>query len=106
MGVRTNQEVIDGWKGEPAPLLPILHAFHDRDGYLSEEALRDVSRALRIPLADLFGTVTFYHHFSRELGGRDAPRVCTGPVCMLKGAPALLQEMTAQGGLDMPCAGG
>ena len=77
MGFRTNQELIDLWRDEPAPLLPLLHAFHDRDGYLSEEALGDVSQALRIPLADLFGTVTFYHHFSREPDGLKAPRVCT-----------------------------
>jgi formate dehydrogenase subunit gamma len=44
-------------------LLPLLHAFHDRDGYLSDDALRAVATALRIPLADLYGTVTFYHHF-------------------------------------------
>ncbi len=44
MGLRTNEEIIAHWSREPAPLLPILHAFHDRDGYLSEEVLRDVSR--------------------------------------------------------------
>ncbi len=105
MGVRTNEELIDRWRAEPAPLLPLLHSFHDRDGYLSEEALRDVSRALRIPLADLFGTVSFYHHFSREPGGRDTPRVCTGPVCTLKGAHGILGELAAAGGGGMPCAG-
>ncbi len=59
-----DHELIARWRDEPAPLLPILHAFHDRDGYLSDDALRAVSTALRIPLADLYGTVTFYHHFS------------------------------------------
>ncbi len=105
MGVRTNEEILARWSGEPAPLLPILHAFHDRDGYLSEEALREVARSLRIPLADLFGTVTFYHHFSREPGGRAAPRVCTGPVCALRGSLGLLGELVASGGHGMPCAG-
>ena len=65
-GTESNQTLIDRWRDEPAPLLPLLHAFHDRDGYLSDEALRDVAKGLRIPLADLYGTVTFYHHFSRE----------------------------------------
>jgi NADH-quinone oxidoreductase subunit F len=105
MGVRSNQELISEWADQPAPLLPILHAFHERDGYLSEEALRDVAKGLRIPLADLFGTVTFYHHFSREPGGWEAPRVCTGPVCAFKGAAELLEELVATGGYAMPCAG-
>jgi NADH-quinone oxidoreductase subunit F len=105
MGVRNNEEILAEWLGEPAPLLPILHAFHDRDGYLSEEALGAVSKGLKIPLADLYGTVTFYHHFSRNPGGRDEPRVCTGPVCVQKGSLGLLGELVSIGGHAMPCAG-
>ena len=69
MAIPTNQELIECWRNEPAPLLPLLHAFHDRDGFVSEDALRDIAVGLRIPLADLFGTVTFYHHFSRTAPG-------------------------------------
>jgi NADH-quinone oxidoreductase subunit F len=105
MGVRPNDALIASWRNEPAPLLPILHSFHDRDGYLSEEALRDISRTLRIPLADLYGTVTFYHHFATEPGGREAPRVCTGPVCAMKGAAGILEALVTSGGHPMPCAG-
>jgi NADH-quinone oxidoreductase subunit F len=105
MGVRPNDALIAPWRDEPAPLLPILHEFHDRDGYLSEEALRDISRALRIPLADLYGTVSFYHHFAKEPGGREAPRVCTGPVCALNGAMGILETLSSSGGRAMPCAG-
>ena len=31
MGSPPDAEIIDQWKDEPAPLLPLLHAFHDRD---------------------------------------------------------------------------
>ncbi len=105
MGVRSDDALISRWRDEPAPLLPILHAFHERDGYLTEEALRAISNALKIPLADLFGTVTFYHHFSRKPGGRAEPRVCTGPVCALKGAQGILEALVAEGAHAMPCAG-
>ena len=98
-----DQALVDRWRGEPAPLLPLLHAFHDRDGHLSEDALRAVSAGLRIPLADLYGTVTFYHHFSREPGGRERPRVCDGPICRLNGCDRLLGEL--EGATPMPCAG-
>ncbi len=91
------------WKSEPAPLLPLLHAFHDRDGHLSEQALRAVADGLRIPLADLYGTVTFYHHFAREEGGHAKPRVCDGPICKLRGADQLIDEL--DGASPMPCAG-
>ncbi len=99
----TNDELIARARTEPAPLLPLLHRLHERDGYLSEEALRAVAKGLRIPIADLFGTVTFYHHFSRQEGGHAAPRVCTGPVCSLHGAHALLEGL--DGATPMPCSG-
>jgi NADH-quinone oxidoreductase subunit F len=99
----SNEEIFARHAGFPAPLLPVLHDFHDRDGHLSEEALRTVSVRLRIPLADLFGTVTFYHHFSRDPGGLTAPRVCTGPVCKLHGADRLLESL--EGASPMPCSG-
>ncbi len=106
MSPPADREIIARWRAEPAPLLPMLHAFHDRDGYLSERALRATAHALRIPLADLYGTVTFYHHFARaaDLPQR-APRVCTGPVCRLRGGEELLAALDAEGATAMPCAG-
>jgi NADH-quinone oxidoreductase subunit F len=88
MASPSDHQLIQRWENEPAPLLPLLHAFHDRDGHLSDEALRAVSKGLRIPLADLFGTVTFYHHFAREEGGLD-----------------LLEALRGAGATAMPCAG-
>jgi NADH-quinone oxidoreductase subunit F len=105
MTVPTNQELMERWRDEPAPLLPLLHAFHDRDSFISEEALRDVAQTLKIPLADLFGTVTFYHHFSCEPAGLDVPRVCTGPVCCLRGGREILEAFGKDGAAPMPCAG-
>ena len=98
-----DRELIERWRDEPAPLLPLLHAFHDRDGYLSDEALRAVAEGLRTPLADLYGTVTFYHHFAREAGGKQQPRVCDGPICRRNGSRELLDEL--DGATPMPCAG-
>ena len=105
MPAPSNQELIARWRDEPAPLLPLLHAFHDRDGFLSDDSLRAVAEGLRTPLADLFGTVTFYHHFSREPGGLNRPRVCTGNVCCLRGGKELLAALQSQGATAMPCAG-
>ena len=107
MSEATNEALFGRWKDEPAPLLPLLHEFHERDGYLSEPALRAISKELRIPIADLFGMVTFYHHFARDEGGLERPRVCNGAVCQMRGADKLLEEFR-QAGLNpetMPCPG-
>lgn len=101
----TNEEIIEAWRDQPAPLLPVLHAIHDRDGELSDDALRDVASGLRQPLADLYGTVTFYHHFSRSPRSTRSPRVCVGPVCRSRGAHAILAALEPLGATSMPCPG-
>ncbi len=101
--IPSNQELIAQWQDEPAPCLPLLHAFHDRDDHLSDGAIRAIAEGLGIPLADLYGTVTFYHHFSRKPGGKQAPRVCNGPICQPKGCSQLISEL--EGATAMPCAG-
>ncbi len=103
--MQTNEELIAQWRDEPAPLLGILHAFHDRDRYISEDALRDIAVGLRMPLAELFGTVTFYHHFARKPQGQEVPRVCTGPVCRLQGGLEILDTLKSEGATAMACAG-
>ncbi|MDE2944107.1 MAG: NAD(P)H-dependent oxidoreductase subunit E [Gemmatimonadota bacterium] len=103
MNTPSDADLLAKWRARPAPLLPLLHDFHERDGFLSEESLRAISEDLRIPIADLFGTVTFYHHFSRDPEGYSRARVCTGPICALAGADGLLAGLpNAQA---MPCPG-
>jgi len=101
----TDSEIISDWAGQPAPLLGILHAFHDRDGALTDDAIRATSLALRIPLSDLYGTVTFYHHLSRGEVTRDTPRVCVGPVCRQRGSERLLEGLSDEGAIPMACPG-
>jgi NADH-quinone oxidoreductase subunit F len=103
--IPTNDELIARWRDQPAPLLPLLHAFHERDGFVSDEAMRAIAAGLRIPLAELFGNVTFYHHLARDPMGRDTPRVCTGPVCRFKDGPEILEALRGEGATAMPCAG-
>ncbi|MDA0747729.1 MAG: NAD(P)H-dependent oxidoreductase subunit E [bacterium] len=105
MAVSANDELIDRWKNEPAPVLALLHAFHDRDGFLSDDVIRAISKGLKVPVADLFGTVTFYHHISRSAPGQQAPRVCTGPACRLKGGLEILEALQSEGATPMACPG-
>ncbi len=100
-----DNDLLERFRKLPAPLLPLLHAFHERDGLVSEEALEALSEGLHIPRAELYGTLTFYHHLSRIPGGQAAPRVCTGPICRYKGGPEILEALRKDGATPMPCAG-
>ena len=103
MATSSNGHIIDTWYDQPAPLLPVLHAYHDRDKYLSDTAIAEVAAGMKIPLAELFTTITFYHHFSRSQPGQTAPRVCTGPICCLRGSRKLLDSLDSA--TPLPCSG-
>ncbi|MCB9833144.1 MAG: NAD(P)H-dependent oxidoreductase subunit E [Planctomycetes bacterium] len=105
MALATDDQILARYRDAEAPLLPLLHAFHERDHCLTSSALRAVATALRIPLADLWGTVSFYHHFAREGETRSAPRICTGPICSLRGAHERVAAMAGEGATAMPCSG-
>lgn len=97
------KQIVAHLNQQPAPLLLLLDAFHRQDDCLTPEALRAIADGLRIPLADLYGTVTFYHHLAQGDDRRTHPRVCTGPVCRLRGAEAEIQQLDSASA--MPCAG-
>ncbi|HWO41295.1 MAG TPA: NAD(P)H-dependent oxidoreductase subunit E [Candidatus Eisenbacteria bacterium] len=71
-------------------LLPALHLAQRLKGWLSEAVAAEVGRALRVPLAELYGVIDFYEMFSRKPTGRTVVRVCTGPICGLAGSEKLL----------------
>jgi hypothetical protein len=67
-------------------LIEILHVAQELFGYLSEDVLIYVGRALRLPLSRVFGVATFYHLFTFEEPGDHSATVCTGTACFVKGA--------------------
>jgi hypothetical protein len=38
-----DQQLIDQWKNEAAPLPFLLHTFHNRDGYFYDDAMKAIS---------------------------------------------------------------
>jgi len=44
-------------------LLPILQRVQDELGYISEKAVEDISKFLRISENEIFGVASFYKHF-------------------------------------------
>ena len=103
--MRSTESILAEWCHKPAPLLPLLHAFHKRDGRITEEAIDALAEALRMPKADLYGTVTFYHHLSLNDGHREELRICTGPICAHKGAHDILEQLAPEGAQAMACSG-
>ncbi|MBI2207855.1 MAG: NAD(P)H-dependent oxidoreductase subunit E [Candidatus Rokubacteria bacterium] len=74
-------------------LLPALQAIQHAHGWLSREALLDVSAHLRVPASEVFGVASDYPELRLAPVGAHLVRVCTGVSCRLLGGDALLERV-------------
>jgi NADH:ubiquinone oxidoreductase subunit E len=52
-----------------------------------------------VPLARIYEVLTFYNYFRLKSPGDKVVSVCLGTACYLKGAPALLEQASAELGI-------
>jgi len=83
---------IDEWKLKPGSLIMILHKIQETFGYISREAAEKLSILSGIPLARIYGVITFYHFFKTAKPGKNKISVCLGTACYLKGGQDLIEE--------------
>jgi NADH-quinone oxidoreductase subunit F len=81
-------------------LLPALHAAQKLYGWISEPVATEISKSLRVPLADVHGVIEFYSLFYNEPVGKRIIRVCTDQACALKGGDEVLHHLCAHHGLE------
>jgi NADH-quinone oxidoreductase subunit E len=80
-------------------LIAILQDVQAEYNYLPQEALRQVSRSVGIPLIDVVGVATFFRAFSLKPRGRHVVTVCSGTACHVRGGPKILEEFERQLGV-------
>ena len=71
-------------------LIPILQEVQETIGYLSQEAIIEVSRYLRLPASKVYGVATFYNQFRFHPKGKYHFMVCRGTACHVKGSLKVL----------------
>jgi len=83
--------ILGKYRGQEGSLIPILQEAQAIYGYLPEEALKAISRGLKIPLSRIYGVVTFYAQFYLNPRGRHTVRVCRGTACHVRGGKNVLK---------------
>ena len=89
------------WKDKPGNLIMILHKVQEEFGYIPREAAMKVSELLEVPLAKIYGVVTFYHFFKLTKPGKHNIQVCMGTACYLKGGQDLVEELESLLGIEI-----
>jgi len=82
-------------KGEKRELIPLLQRTQDAYGYLHPDAIKKISRWLKISENEVYGVATFYAQFRFHPPGEHHIKVCLGTACHVSGALNFLDVMKA-----------
>ena len=92
---------IDEWRDKPGNLIMILHKTQKEYGYIPRSIALKLSTELGIPLAKMYGVITFYHFFKLKKPGKNRISVCMGTACYLKGGEDIILELERQLGVGL-----
>ena len=84
-------EVLSNYNGDKSDLIPILQDVQSNIGYLSDDAIIEVSKFTKVPESEVYGVATFYTQFRFTPVGKKHIMVCKGTACHVKGAPPIIE---------------
>ncbi len=92
--------ILEEHSSQPQHLIEALQDIQEAHGYISEDAMRAVSSTLGVPLVEVYSVASFYKAFALEPRGKNVITICTGTACHVRGASLLLNQGTAQLGVE------
>ena len=92
---------VEEWKDKPGNLIMVLHRVQQAYGYIPRSIAIEISGLLDVPLAKIYGVVTFYNFFKLQKAGKYIAQVCLGTACYLRGGDDLIKEFEKQLGVGV-----
>ncbi|HVJ49746.1 NADH-quinone oxidoreductase subunit NuoE [Desulfitobacterium sp.] len=86
-------ELIARYKSQKGAMIPVLQQAQEIYGYLPEQVLRHISKEMKIPIAKVYGVVTFYAQFRLTPMGRNVISTCLGTACHVRGGAKVLDTI-------------
>ena len=86
-------DIIARHKGKSGALIPVLEQVQEVLGFLPGAIQMKVAKGLNIPIAKVYGVVTFYSFFTMIPRGRHTVRVCLGTACYVRGGQRILNKL-------------
>ena len=94
-------ELFSQYKPVKDNLIQMLNEIQEHFGYVPEEAQKELSKFLNIPMAEIYGVVTFYSRFSLVPKGKYAISVCMGTACFVKGSQKIMDRLLERLKIDV-----
>jgi NADH:ubiquinone oxidoreductase subunit E len=79
----------------------VLQDVQESFGYIPQEAMREISSTLGIPLIEVYRVASFYKAFKLKPGGKHTITICNGTACHVRGAKLLTDQATSQLGIQL-----
>ena len=86
-------ELFSIYKPEKDNLIQMLNEIQEHYGYVPMETQKELSEFLSIPMAEIYGVVTFYSRFSLKPKGKYNVSVCLGTACFVKGSQKIMDRL-------------
>ena len=86
------KEILKKYPKEKDQLIMILNDVQEKFGYIPKQAQVVISEELSIPMAEIYGVITFYSRFTLEPKGKYNISICLGTACFVKGSQNLLDR--------------
>lgn len=93
------KELFNIYLPEKDNLIQMLNEIQEYYGYVPMDVQEKLSEFLNIPLAEIYGVVTFYSRFSLEPQGKYKITVCLGTACFVKGSQKIMDRLTEKLGI-------
>ena len=87
------KELLKNYSQDNSNLIQILNEVQEKYGYIPKQSQIEISNYLSIPMAEIYGVITFYSRFTLEPKGKYNISVCLGTACFVKGSQALLDRL-------------
>ncbi|MCE2453455.1 MAG: NAD(P)H-dependent oxidoreductase subunit E, partial [Nitrospinae bacterium] len=75
----------------PAKIEALLSR-QQEEGYLSKEAITEISKDLGVPIYESYGIASFFPHFLLEKPAKPKVHICRDMSCLLAGGDALIDN--------------
>ena len=95
------EEIMDGFSGKQAELIPVLQKLQDAYGYLPQDVIARLSERTGIFVSQIMGVVTFYSQFRLEPVGKNIVKICFGTACHVIGAENIADAICHELGIDL-----
>lgn len=95
------QEILNAYEKDKSNLIQILNEVQEYYGYVPEKAQLAISEYLSMPMAEIYGVVTFYSRFTLKPKGKYHIAVCLGTACFVKGSENILERAKERLGIDV-----